>query len=99
MAVGEQETAICIINFSDNFLRAENELHHHGLFVSVIGTRPLVLADEVVAEVALGFQLEVGLLKIHHTMPKYFLLLLLEEEAAKQVYAGGRLFHGMHFSL
>jgi hypothetical protein len=85
---------ICVVNFSDNFLRTEHELRRHGLFVSLISTRPVVLANEVVMEVAHSFQLEKGSLKIHHTMPEDFLLLLSE-----RVYASGRPFHGPRFSL
>jgi hypothetical protein len=42
----------------------------------VIGTRPVVLADEVIVEVARSFQLEEGSMRIHNTMPEDFLLLL-----------------------
>jgi hypothetical protein len=59
---------ICAVNFTEGFAREELELRRHSLFVSVFGTRPVVLADKVVTEVAHSFQLDGSLLKIHHSM-------------------------------
>jgi hypothetical protein len=56
LAVGGQVTPICVIDFSDKLLRAELEFWQHGLFVSMIGTRPMVLANEVAMEVAHVFR-------------------------------------------
>jgi hypothetical protein len=64
-------------------MRAELELRRRSLFVSVIGIRPVVLADEVIVEVARNFQLQEDSLKIHHTMLEDFLLMLLDEAATK----------------
>jgi hypothetical protein len=89
---------ICV-NFTEGFAREELELRRRGLFVSVIGTRPVVLANEVVAEVARSFQLDGSLLKIHHSMPEDFLLLLPDEETAERVFDGGKPLHGPWFSL
>jgi hypothetical protein len=48
-------TPIYVVDFCDKFLRAELELRQRGLFVMVIGARPVVLADEVIVEVARSF--------------------------------------------
>jgi hypothetical protein len=80
-------------------MMAELELRHHGLFILVIGTRPVVLVDEVIAEVARSFQLWEDLLNIHHTMPEDFLLMLSDEAMAVRLYDDGRPFHGPRFSL
>jgi hypothetical protein len=80
-------------------MRAELELRRRGLFVSVIGTRPVLHADEVITEVARNFQLREDLLKIHHTTPKDFLLMLPDKATALRVYDDSRPFHGPRFSL
>jgi hypothetical protein len=85
---------ICVVNFTDNFAREELELRRRDLFVSVIGTRPVILADKVAAEVVRSFRLEGSLLKIHHSMPKDFLLLLPDEETEERVFDGGKPLHG-----
>jgi hypothetical protein len=55
LAAGRQVTPIYVVDFCDKFLRAELELRQRGLFVMVIGARPVVLADEVIVEVARSF--------------------------------------------
>jgi hypothetical protein len=81
---------ICVVNFTDNFAREELELRRRDLFVSVIGTRPVILADKVAAEVVRSFRLEGSLLKIHHSMPKDFLLLLPDAQDFQTLSAGSK---------
>jgi hypothetical protein len=99
LAARGQEIPICVVNFSNKFLRSELELRQCSLFVSAIGTRPVVLVDEVVAEVAHSFHLKEGSLQIHCSMLKEFLLLLPDAAVVERVYAEGRAFHGPRFSL
>jgi hypothetical protein len=49
---------MCIVNFSYSFGSVELEFQRRALFFFVVGTRPEVLANEVVAEVLHGFELE-----------------------------------------
>jgi hypothetical protein len=56
LAVGGQVTPICVVDFSDKLLRVELKFRQRGLFVSMVGTRPMVLTDEVVVEVAHVFR-------------------------------------------
>jgi hypothetical protein len=90
---------ICVVNFTEGFTREELELRCRGLFVSVISTRSVILANEVVTEVARSFQLDGSLLKIHHSMSEDFLLLLPDEETTEWVFDGGKPLHGPWFSL
>jgi hypothetical protein len=80
----------CVVNFTDNFAREELELRRRDLFVSVIGTRPVILADKVAAEVVRSFRLEGSLLKIHHSMLKDFLLLLPDAQDFQTLSAGSK---------
>jgi hypothetical protein len=73
---------MCIVNFSYSFGRAELEFQRRALFVFVVGTRPEVLANEVVVEVSHGFELEGSSLRIHHTVPEDFILFLPDEESS-----------------
>ncbi|GJN10072.1 hypothetical protein PR202_ga28133 [Eleusine coracana subsp. coracana] len=79
----------CIVNFSESLERAELGLRR-ALFVTVVGSRPVVLADEVVQEVALSFHLNTNAIRAHQTFPEDFLLLFPNAEAADRIYDGGR---------
>jgi hypothetical protein len=53
----------CILDFKQSFAREEMSLRR-GLFVMVVGTRPVVLGEEVIAEVAERFELDARSMKV-----------------------------------
>jgi hypothetical protein len=59
------------------------------------GTRPVVLASEVVDEVARQFDIAVKNMSIHQTMPEDFLLLLPNEDATSKVFNDGKALRGL----
>jgi hypothetical protein len=69
------------------------------LFVTVIGTRPVVLGSDVLEEVARRYCFNIDDMSIHQTMPEDFLLFLPDEEVAIRVLNEGRPFRGPMFSL
>jgi hypothetical protein len=88
----------CVLDYSDDLAREEIALRR-ALFVSVAGTRPMVLASEVVDEVARQFDIAVKNMSIQRTMPEDFLLLLPDEDAAAMVFNDGKALRGPRFTL
>jgi hypothetical protein len=69
------------------------------LFVTVIGTRPVVLGSNVLEEVDRRYCLNIDDMSIHQTMSEDFLLFLPDEEVVTRVLNEGRPFRGPMFSL
>jgi hypothetical protein len=59
----------CVIDLSRAIARAKVDLRR-ALFVLITGSRPVVHADELLAEVARSFELEVERLQIHRSWPE-----------------------------
>jgi hypothetical protein len=88
----------CILEFSDDMAREEANLRR-ALFVTIVGTRPIVKGSEVVEEVAHSFNVKIEDMKIHQTKPEDFLLLLPDEATGSRVVNGGKILRGPRFSL
>jgi hypothetical protein len=88
----------CVLDYSDDLAREEIALRR-ALFVSVVGTRPMVLGSEIVDEVARQFDIAVQNMSIHQTMPEDFLLLMPDEDAATKVFNDGKALRGPRFTL
>jgi hypothetical protein len=63
----------CVLELSTDMAREEVALHR-ALFVTIIGTRPVVLGSDVLEEVARRYCLNIDDMSIHQTMPEDFLL-------------------------
>jgi hypothetical protein len=91
-------TPSCVVEFLAAMAREEVNLRR-ALFVTVIGTRPVVLGDEVLEEVACNFGIDIVDKTIHQSMPEDFLLVLPDEETATRVLNEGRALRGPCFNL
>jgi hypothetical protein len=58
-----------VLDFSPVLAREEVALRC-ALFITIVGTRPVVLADEVSSEIARSFELPLQSLKIHQSWPE-----------------------------
>jgi hypothetical protein len=88
----------CILEFSDDMAREEANLRR-ALFVTIVGTRPIVTDSEVIDEVAHSFNIKTEDMKIHQTKPEDFLLFLPDEATATRVLNDGKILKGPRFSL
>jgi hypothetical protein len=88
----------CVLELSTDMVREEVALHR-ALFVTIIGTRLVVLGSDVLEEVARRYCLNIDDMSIHQTMPEDFLPFLPDEEVAARVLNKGRPFRGPMFSL
>jgi hypothetical protein len=87
----------CVLELSTD-IREEVALRR-ALFVTVVGTRPIILGSNVLEEVARRYCLNIDDMSIHQTMPEDFLLFLPDEEVATRVLNEGRPFRGPMFLL
>ncbi|XP_035820086.1 uncharacterized protein [Zea mays] len=88
----------CVLEFSTDLARKEAALRR-ALFVSVVGTRPMVRGDEVIEELARSFSINPDDMSIQQATPEDFLLFLPDEHTATQILNEGRPFRGPGFSL
>jgi hypothetical protein len=88
----------CVLELSTDMAREEVALRR-ALFVTVTGTRPVVLGSEVLEEVARRYCINIDDMSIHQSKPEDFLLFLPDEEVATRVLNEGKPFRGPLFSL
>jgi hypothetical protein len=77
----------------------EEVAFRRALFVTLVGTRPLIPGMLVMEEVVRVFYLHLDSLTIHQTKPEDFLLILPDEDSATRVFNDGKMLRGPHFNL
>lgn len=87
-----------ILDFNQCIAREEISLRR-ALFVSIVGTRPTVQAEEVREEIASALGFEASLLLVHKSWPEDFLMIFPDEAMASRAYNNGELYHAPRFSL
>jgi len=74
---------------TDAIRRREDELAR-ALVVTIIGDLPVGAAELVRSSIAIRFEVEEGMLRIHRWGPASFLLILPSDELVDRIYNGGR---------
>jgi hypothetical protein len=92
------KTLSCVLDFSTEMAREEAALRK-ALFVTVAGTRPEVLAVDIIEEIAQSFNVNRANMSIHRTLPEDFLVFFLDEDTVSRVLNGGKIFRGPLFDL
>ena len=69
------------------------------IFVSIIGTRPVIAPQEVIDALANKFNVDREALHIHNSFPKDFLLILPYVDAAELVVNKSRSIHTPSFTM
>ena len=92
------ETPSCVLDFSTEMAREEAALRK-ALLVTVTGTRPEVLAVDIIEEIAQSFNVNRANMSIHRTLPEDFLVFFPDEDTVSRVLNGGKIFRGPQFDL